>query len=226
MAKRLTEKQKEEIIQGFQKGKTIQFLSQKFDFNKLTIVRNLKRSLGDAKYKEFLSKNKSLNLLSDDEEINLKKKSIFGLENVNSRDDLFEGKTTNTKIETEFSPDSSFFEITPLDCVIDNAAQKDLSSIPISDMKFPKTVYMIVNRKIELETKYLKDYPDWQFLSKEELNRKTIEIFMDLKIARRFCTKEQKIIKVPNPRIFKIVAPILISRGISRIVSNNKLISL
>ena len=55
---------------------------------------------------------------------------------------------------------------------------------------------MIVDNKIELETKLLKEYPDWQFLSENELNRKTIEIFFDIKIAKRFCKKEQKVIKV------------------------------
>ena len=43
---------------------------------------------------------------------------------------------------------------------------------------------MVVDDKIELEVKLLKDYPEWQFLSKEELNRKTIEIFYDIKIAK------------------------------------------
>ena len=41
---------------------------------------------------------------------------------------------------------------------------------------------MIVDKKIELEVKYLKNYPAWHFLSQEELNRKTIEIFYDLNI--------------------------------------------
>ena len=85
---------------------------------------------------------------------------------------------------------------------------------------------MIVDKKIELQTKLLKDYPEWQFLSKEELDRNTIQIFYDLKIAKRFCSKEEKVIKVPNTDVFKIVAPILISRGISRIVTSDKLISL
>ena len=85
---------------------------------------------------------------------------------------------------------------------------------------------MIVDKKIELETKYLREYPEWQFLSDEELSRKTIEIYLDLKIAKRFCNKEQKVIKVPNTDVFKIVAPILLKKGISRIVSADKLISL
>ena len=87
-------------------------------------------------------------------------------------------------------------------------------------------VYIIVDKKIELETKYLKEYPDWQFLSQEELERNTIEIYIDLKKAKRFCNKDQKVLKVPNTEVFKIVAPILISRGISRIVSEDKLIAL
>ena len=63
-------------------------------------------------------------------------------------------------------------------------------------------------------------------ISQNELNRKTIEIFNDIKVAKRFCRKEQKVIKVPNTDVFKIAAPILISRGISRIVSSEQLISL
>ena len=85
---------------------------------------------------------------------------------------------------------------------------------------------MVVNKKIELEIKNLKDFPDWHFLSEDELKRKTIQIYNDIKIAKRFCNKEQKVIKVPNTDVFKIVAPILISRGISRIVNDNQLISL
>ena len=49
-----------------------------------------------------------------------------------------------------------FIEIAPLNFEIDNAPQKDLSSIPISEVDLPKVVYMIVNNKIELETKTFK----------------------------------------------------------------------
>ena len=87
-------------------------------------------------------------------------------------------------------------------------------------------VFMIVDKNIELEVKYLKDYPDWHFLSQLELNRKTIEIYLDLKIAKRFCKKDQKVIKVPNTNVFNLAAPILLSKGISRIISNDQLIAL
>ena len=81
-------------------------------------------------------------------------------------------------------------------------------------------------KEISLEIKFLKEYSEWEFLSKDELNRKTIQIFDDLKNAKRFCNKEQKVIKVPNTKVFKIVAPLLLSRGISRIINVDQLIAL
>jgi len=117
-------------------------------------------------------------------------------------------------------------EIIPLNYIIDSESQKDLTSIDIKSFDFPKVVYLIVNKKIELEKKLLKDYPEWQFLSADDLEREIIEIFFDIKSAKRACNKEQKVIKVPNPEVFRIVAPILISRGITRIVNDDKLISL
>ena len=121
---------------------------------------------------------------------------------------------------------TEFVEISPLNYEIENVTRKELSSINIQEIDFPKTVYMIVDKNIELETKLLKDYPEWEFLPNEDLHRKTIEIYCDLKLAKRACTKEQKVIKVPNTDVFRIVSPILISRGISRIVSDEKLIAL
>ena len=47
-----------------------------------------------------------------------------------------------------------------------------------------------------------------------------------MKVAKRFSKKEQKVIKVPNSDVFKIAAPFLVSKGISRIVSSEILISL
>ena len=101
---------------------------------------------------------------------------------------------------------NEFLELAPLDFEIDKNPQKDLSSVAITEVELPKLVYMVVDKQIELETKLLKNYTEWSFLSEKDLNRKTIEIFFDLKIAKRSCKKEQKVIKVPNSNVFKIVA--------------------
>ena len=49
MAKRLTDKQKQEIIKSFKEGKTIDNLSEQFNCTNLTIIRNLKKNLGLTK---------------------------------------------------------------------------------------------------------------------------------------------------------------------------------
>ena len=58
MTKRLTEKQKEEIVKSFKYGIDIGVLSQKYNCTNSTIIRNLKKNLGELKYKEFCNKKK------------------------------------------------------------------------------------------------------------------------------------------------------------------------
>ena len=222
MAKRLTEKQIEEIIELFISGINIDQLSEKFNCTKLTISRKLKKNIGEVDYKEIVEKNKLNN--SKKQKINYLNKNVNSINNKIYENDYKE-ITDETK-EDKFLNISEFIEIAPLNHDIENSKQKDLSSIPLSEIDFPSTVFMIVDKKVELEIKYLREYPKWQFLSQNELKRKTIEIYFDLKIAKAFCGKEQKVIKVPNTDVFKIVAPILRSRGISRIVSYDKLIAL
>ena len=222
MARRLTGKEKEEMIKRFSLGETLDELSKNYQCTKLTISRNLKKKLGEEEYKQFIYKNST------------NKKLIRKEKPTNSSDfNEFENKSLSEdeisdkqyKDQNPFGS-SQFIEITPLDQEIDLITQKDLSSIPLSEVELPKVVYMIVDNKIELSTKQLKDFPEWQFLPLNDLERKTITIYFDLKIAKRSCNKEHKVIKVPNTNVFKIVAPILISRGISRIVTEDKLISL
>ena len=125
-----------------------------------------------------------------------------------------------------FAPIDSFLELAPIDYDMDNSSRKELSSVSITEVDFPKVVYMIVDKKIELETKFLKDFPEWEFLPNDDLKRRTIEIFFDLNLAKRSCNKDQKVLKVPNTDVFKITAPLLIAKGISRIVCPDNLIAL
>ena len=215
MPKKVSEIQKKEIVSSFTKGKTIDELSKEYNCTKLTITRHLKKSISEKDYKNFLNRNNPESDLKASFKENTQYQSVFK-----------ELSSKENSVEEKQFMGSEFVEITPLDYEIEGSMQKDLSSIPIANVEFPKIVYMVVNKDIELEIKLLKDYPDWQFLSKEELGRKTIRIFNDLKIAKRFCNKEQKVIKVPNTNVFKIAAHVLIAKGISRIINEDKLIAL
>ena len=228
MARRLSDKQKEQLTQEFINGKNINDLVEEFSFTKLTISKYLKKNLGEKTFQSLLKKSKSSKELFTNQEIKSTLENENLLNNKVSNINISSKEVANSNLiekESDFAL-NDFVEVAPLNYEIDNITQKDLSSIPISDIDFPKVVFMIVDNKIELQTKLLNDYPQWQFLSKEELDRNTIEIFYDLKIAKSFCSKERKVIKVPNTDVFRMVGPLLISRGISRIVTSDKLIAL
>jgi hypothetical protein len=227
LTKRLTEKQKEEIVKSFKSGTAIDVLSEKYTCTISTIIRNLKKILGDSKYRKFLNTSKSIEGKSTN---NKNQKNILSKTNF---DEISLVKDSNDHevlnkniIASNFAQDDYFLEIAPIDYEIDNTSRKELSSVPISEVDLPKVVYMIVDKKIELEIKLLKDFPEWDFLPNDDLNRKTIEIFFDLNIAKRSCNKEQKVLKVPNTDVFRMAARFLVGKGISRIVCAKNLIAL
>ncbi len=227
MTKRLTEKQKDEMVESFKSGMDIDALAQKNNCTHSTIIRNLKKILGELKYKELINKSKSLKQKSKTNKNQTNNLFKTNFDNEDVKKDYKEHKVLNTKItSSNFAPIDSFLEIAPIDYEIDNASRKELSSVPLSEVDFPKIVYMIVDKKIELEIKLLKDFPEWQFLPQDDLSRKTIEIFFDLNLAKRSCNKEQKVLKVPNTDVFRIASPVLIAKGISRIVCAENLIAL
>ena len=226
MAKRLSENQKEKILIKFRDGYSIELLAKEFNCTKLTISRNLKKYISEHEFQSLntqkIEKKKNF-ITNNDKLIDPQVKNYSNQELYGEKAADRAISNLNLKKDYDFS---HFTEIIPLNEEIENLPRKDFSSVSISEISFPKVVYMVVDKKIELEVKKLKDYPEWHFLSENELERKTIEIYTDLKAAKRSCNKEQKVIKVPNTKVFEIAAPILISRGISRIISDDKLIAL
>ena len=223
MSKRLSDIQKKEIIQRFLNGESLDFLSERFGYTKLTISRNIKKSIGLDLFNNLNKKSSNKDDLSE----NLSNDLVLPVKENNFLDSNSNKDSINQSFsENQFLQSASFTELVPIDLDIDNSTRKDCSSIPIEEIDFPEIVYMIVDKKIELEIKLLKDYPEWHFLPEEDLQIKTIEIYYDLKVAKRDCKKDQKVIKVPNTNVFKIASKIMVSRGIRRIISDKQLISL
>ena len=214
LAKRISDIERKEIVYDFTNNKSLEEISKKYNFTKLTISRNLKKSLGEDKFNEIVKSNKN-------EKRNLDSEQLIDETTTDNNVKGFFKKLSNDSFQ-----DNTFLEIAPLNLEIDNEPQKDLSSISIEEVELPKVVYMVVDKQVELETKLLREYVEWNFLSEKDLSRNTIEIFYDLKTAKRSTKRDQRVIKIPNSDVFRITAPILLSRGISRIVSSEVLIAL
>ena len=227
MPKKVSEKEKQELVMAFLNGQAIEDLAEKFNISKITITRHLKKEISEHEYKEIIKKSKSLEKQAETNKSQTENLLKANFDNEDIKDNSNDPKILNENItSSNFEPIDSFFEIAPVDYEIDNSSRKELSSVSLSEVDFPRVVYMVVDKKIELEIKLLKDFPEWQFLPKDDLSRKTIEIFFDLDLAKRSCNKEQKVLKVPNTDVFRIASPVLIAKGISRIVCAKNLIAL
>jgi len=217
LAKRLSKLQKEQILEDYRKGKSLDFLSHKFGFTKITISRNIKKILS----LDNLDKKENIKISLDNKSNKSKRDGLFNEDKKNIED--INNKILDKRIDIA---NNQFYEIAPLEHNIDENSQKDLSSLPIKSVELPKVVYMIVDKQIDLCVKSLRDYPDWNFLPDEDLNRLTLEIFSDQKYAKQACTKNQKLIKVPNPNVFLLASKPLKKKGISRIIFDKLLLSL
>ena len=221
MSRKVSEKQKKDILDAFNNGIKIKEISKIFNFTIPTITRQLKNILGEdifVKTKNtsshgVLTSNPPSNIQDDKLTISRIEDGIVPIDN-----------SSFENVEERFRLDNNFFEISPLDEEIEFTNQKDISSVSLDEINFPKVLYMLIDQNIELEVKLLKEYPAWSFLPEIDQRRMTIEIFSDQKLAKKICSKTQKLIKVPNTRVFKIASKVLISKGISRIIFEDNLI--
>ena len=62
----------------------------------------------------------------------------------------------------------------------------------------------LFDKKVELESQAISDLPDWSFLPEKELQRNAILLFSNQRSAKRICSRNQRVIKIPNTSIFKL----------------------
>ena len=123
--------------------------------------------------------------------------------------------------------DDNFEEIAPLVSGFDFDLQKQKSDFEILDYEcLPESVYMIVDKKVELDLQLISDLPEWSFLPENELQRKAILLFSNQRSAKRICSRSQRVIKIPNTSVFKLSQSYLISKGITRLILEDSIIGL
>ena len=210
MPRKVSEIEKKAILESFISGKDIKEIAKFFKYSPTTISRQLKKFLNNDEFEDIKIKNNKIN-----------KKSFIKSQETISRDN----KNLVNNIEKEIY-DEQVFEVIPIIDGLDLDNQRELASEPINDAQLPEVVYLIVDKKIELVPKLLKEYPKWSYMPEEDLKRTTLEIFADPKHAKKFCSKNEKTIKIPNSKVFIMASKSLRSKGISRIIFEDLLLSL
>lgn len=111
---------------------------------------------------------------------------------------------------------------------LDNPVKADslVRVLPLSEAAFPGTYYLVIDRFADLITRPLKDFGDLGRFPSEEIQEKTLPVFDNHRVARRFSNRTQRVIKVPNGIMLQKVCSHLYSKGITRLLLNGQVYSL
>ncbi|WP_341730495.1 hypothetical protein [Microcoleus sp. EPA2] len=90
--------------------------------------------------------------------------------------------------------------------------------LPFSLASLPKICYLVVDRAGELITRPLKAFGELGQIPPEELREKTLPVFDNHRVARRFATRHQRVFKIPDGKMLQKTAPYLQAKGITRLL--------
>jgi len=100
-----------------------------------------------------------------------------------------------------------------------------LEILPLERADLPLICYIVVDRIAEIITRPLKDFKDLGAIPPEESLAKTIPIFDNHRVARRFSYHNQRVIKFPS-NLIRITRPQLVQKGITRILFGGQVYTL
>jgi Homeodomain-like domain len=101
-----------------------------------------------------------------------------------------------------------------------------LQVLPLAEATIPKIFYLVIDRSAELITRPLKDFADLGRIPEAETLERTLPIFDNHRVAKRFLRRSQRVIKIPDGRVLTKVGPYLQAKGITRLLIDGQVYSL
>ncbi len=151
----------------------------------------------------------------DDDEVDLiTLKEMLGedLEDINDEEDDEDDWDDDNEQEVTYSQRDSSFE--------------NIEILPLSQATFPRTCYLVIDRSAELIVKPLADFGDLGEIPQEETRQKTLPVFDNHNIAKRFSHRRERVIKVPDGRMLQKTSRHLQDKGITRLLIDGQIYSL
>lgn len=98
--------------------------------------------------------------------------------------------------------------------------------LPLSAASLPRTCYIVIDRSAELITRPLEEFGDLGEIPNPETQQRTLPIFDNHRIAKRFSTKRDRVIKVPDSKMLHKARYHLQAKGITRLLIDGQIYSL
>ena len=126
----------------------------------------------------------------------------------------------------EPAPIDVFTELVPLIGVAGLSGSAPMETQPLSPGVLPDSVYMLVDKVVELDARPLRDFPELGPLDTVDQDRQGLFLFSNPRTAKRQCGRSQRVIKVPDTTVFERTSSYLLKRGITRLVMEGTVVAL
>ncbi|MDM9383127.1 transposase [Chlorogloeopsis sp. ULAP01] len=98
--------------------------------------------------------------------------------------------------------------------------------LPLSAANLPKTCYLVIDRSSELITRPLRDFGDLGHIPSPETQERTLPVFDNHRVAKRFSTKRDRVVKIPDSKMLHKARYQLQAKGITRLLIDGQVYSL
>jgi hypothetical protein len=236
-ASRLSDSQKQELVARYRQGETAQALAQSYGCSPNTVSRVLKAALDPAEMaalkKQPRTRAAEVPVVAaaptavdpdpspDPDPVpgsdpDTEADDAPGLLAIDDADDFGEdGLDDGGEEEAE--------EAEALMAVAVLAADPDeprgtVSPRPLSSGALPTSVYLLVDKTVELEARPLREFSELGSLPVEEQERQALMLYTNPRQAKRQCGRTQRVIKVPDSGVLERTSRYLVAQGITRLV--------
>ncbi|MBC1222292.1 transposase [Nostoc sp. UCD121] len=140
-------------------------------------------------------------------------------------DDLEDDDLEDDDFEEEDFDDDELDDERPL-VTKRRPGEASVQVLPLSIANLPKTCYLVIDRSSELITRPLKDFGDLGQIPSLETQQRTLPVFDNHRVAKRFSTKRDRVIKVPDSKMLHKARTHLQAKGITRLLIDGQVYSL
>ena len=89
---------------------------------------------------------------------------------------------------------------------------------PLLPGLLPGSVYLLVDKTVELQPQPLREFPELGSLPEPEQELQALMLFTNPRQAKRHCGRSQRVIKVPDSGVLERRSSYLVAQGITRLV--------
>lgn len=106
------------------------------------------------------------------------------------------------------------------------AGRGSVRVLSMAEAQLPRVLYLVVDRLGDLVTCPLSAFPELGPIAGEELEAQVLPLFDNHRVAKRFCKRSQKVLKVPDSRVLGKTQQRLRAKGICRFLLDGNLYAL